>query len=401
MSIIVQKYGGSSVADIDHIKAVARRIVATRKQGHDVVVVVSAMGKTTDQLLAMAHDVSPSPGRRELDMLISVGERIAMSLLAMAINDLGCRAISFTGSQSGIITDSRHINARIIDVRPIRILEELEAGSIVIVAGYQGVSVEKEITTLGRGGSDTTAIALTAALEAEYCEICSDVDGVYSADPREVTGARRIDHLSYDEMLALSRAGAKVLNADAVAYAESHGITIHATATFRQSGHTVVSVDAPKQPRVAAVTTDRSLVGLVVMRACESAVAELMEFLARRKVLTRLVQVAGDGAGALCASAWVSTVDLPDLDAMVADANQKWGGTFRLRRDAAGVTLVGTGMGDQPERVVEALEVLRSIDVPVQGCQQGDCSLTLLVPEVHAARAMAELHARLVAAGVR
>src|SRR5688572_6811110 len=199
MSVIVQKYGGSSVADVQKLRGVADRITRTKQQGHDVVVVVSAMGDTTDELLAMAKQVSPNPDRRELDMLLSAGERIAMALLSMAIRERGGDAISFTGSQSGIITNDRHVDARIIEVRPFRIQDELSRGKIVVIAGYQGVSYRREITTLGRGGSDTTAVAMAAALDAEYCEICSDVDGVYSADPRVVPAARRIGALSYEE----------------------------------------------------------------------------------------------------------------------------------------------------------------------------------------------------------
>ncbi len=196
MSVIVQKYGGSSVADVQKLKAVASRVMRTRQQGHDVVVVVSAMGDTTDELLTLARQVSTNPDRRELDMLLSAGERISMALLSMAIRELGGDAISFTGSQSGIITNDRHVDARIIEVRPFRIQDELTRGRIVVVAGYQGVSYRKEVTTLGRGGSDTTAVAMAAALDAEFCEICSDVDGVYSADPRVVTTAQRIGSLS-------------------------------------------------------------------------------------------------------------------------------------------------------------------------------------------------------------
>src|SRR5688572_5096778 len=199
MAVIVQKYGGSSVADVQKLRTVAARVVATRDAGHDVVVVVSAMGDTTDDLLSMAKKVSPNPDRRELDMLLSAGERISMALLSMAIRELGGNAISFTGSQSGIITNDRHVDARIIEVRPCRILDELARGRIVVIAGYQGVSYRKEITTRGRGGSDTTAVAMAAALDAEYCELCSDVDGVYSADPRVVPAARRIGTLSYEE----------------------------------------------------------------------------------------------------------------------------------------------------------------------------------------------------------
>src|SRR5436189_2401400 len=206
MSIVVQKYGGSSVADVSRIKQVADRVMRTKQLGHDVVVVVSAMGNTTDELLGLAKQVSQNPGRRELDMLLTAGERISMSLLSMAIRELGGDAISFTGSQSGIITNDRHVDARIIEVRPFRVQDELTRGRIVVIAGYQGVSYKKEVTTLGRGGSDTSAVALAAALGAEWCEICSDVDGVYTTDPRVVKSAKRIGELSYEETQELAEA---------------------------------------------------------------------------------------------------------------------------------------------------------------------------------------------------
>ncbi len=213
------------------MKRVAERVMAAKRQGFDVVVVVSAMGDTTDELLALAKQVSPNPDRRELDMLLTAGERIAMALLSMAIRELGGDAISFTGSQSGIITNDRHVDARIIEVRPFRVQDELARGKVVVIAGYQGVSYRREVTTLGRGGSDTTAVAMAAALGADYCEICSDVDGVYTADPRVVPAARRIDVLSYEETQELAEAGARVLNAQAVEFAKERGITIYARAT--------------------------------------------------------------------------------------------------------------------------------------------------------------------------
>src|ERR1700739_3776629 len=218
MSIVVQKYGGSSVADAGKLRLLADHIMRTKKEGHDVVVVVSAMGDTTDDLLALAKMISPNPDRRELDMLLSAGERISMALLSLAIHELGGNAISFTGSQSGIITNDRHVDARIIEVRPFRVQDELSRGRIVVIGGYQGVSYRKEVTTLGRGGSDTTAVAMAAAIDAEYCEICSDVDGVYSADPRVVAAAHRIGTLSYEETQEMAEAGAKVLNAQAVEF---------------------------------------------------------------------------------------------------------------------------------------------------------------------------------------
>src|ERR1700756_2754459 len=231
MSIVVQKYGGSSVADAGRLRLVAERIMRTKKEGHDVVVVVSAMGDTTDDLLALARQISANPERRELDMLLTAGERISMALVSMAIRELGGDAISFTGSQSGIITNDRHVDARIIEVRPFRGQDELSRGKIVVIAGYQGVSYRREVTTLGRGGSDTTAVAMGAALGAEYCEICSDVDGVYTADPRVVAAARRIGSLSYEETQELAESGAKVLNAQAVEFAKDKGIAIYTRAT--------------------------------------------------------------------------------------------------------------------------------------------------------------------------
>jgi aspartate kinase len=241
-AIVVQKFGGSSVADPAKLGRVADRVVETVKSGRRVVVVVSAMGKTTDELLALARSVAASPPRRELDMLLSTGERISMALLAMALESRGVDAISFTGSQSGILTNDRHSGARIIEVRPVRIEDELSRDKVVIVAGFQGMSYKREITTLGRGGSDTTAVALAAALGAD-CEIYSDVDGVYSADPRVVPAAQHLPRLGYDEMQELAEHGAKVLNAQAVEWAKKARITIHARATAGSDKETLVSAE--------------------------------------------------------------------------------------------------------------------------------------------------------------
>src|SRR5690349_11723197 len=236
MKIVVQKYGGSSVADVERLRRVARRVVDTAASGKRVCVVVSAMGDTTDELIGLARKLTATPPRREMDMLVSCGERISMALLSMAIAELGQEAISFTGSQSGIMTNDRHSGARIIEVRPVRIQDELERGRIVIVAGFQGVSYKREITTLGRGGSDTTAVALAAALGAEHCEICSDVDGVYSADPRIVDAARLLAAITYDEMQELAEHGARVLNPQAVEFARKASIAIFARATAQPPG---------------------------------------------------------------------------------------------------------------------------------------------------------------------
>jgi aspartate kinase len=257
--IVVQKYGGSSVADPARLGRVADRVAATVALGKRVVVVVSAMGKTTDELLALARTVTETPPRRELDMLLSCGERISMALLAMALEARGLSAISFTGSQSGILTNDRHSGARIIEVRPVRLEDELARDKVVIVAGFQGMSYKREITTLGRGGSDTTAVALAAALTAEYCEICSDVDGVYSADPRVVPEALRLDEVSYDEMQELAEHGAKVLNAQAVEWAKREKIVIYARATASPAGgdgkETRVGGEVVREQRGAVAVT--------------------------------------------------------------------------------------------------------------------------------------------------
>lgn len=254
MATIVQKYGGSSVADAERLRRVALAVVQRKKAGDRVVVVVSAMGDTTDQLIAQARAVTPEPPQRELDMLVTAGERISMALLSMAIQELGEEAISFTGSQSGIITEPSHQGARVLEVKPIRLFEELDRGRVVIVAGYQGVSTDKEVTTLGRGGSDTTAVALAAALDADACEIYSDVDGVYSADPRVCPQAQLIRELDYETMQTMAGVGAKVLNAQAVEFARRAGIAILARKTGDPSGRqTRVSNGAGRPAGVVAV----------------------------------------------------------------------------------------------------------------------------------------------------
>ena len=263
MALVVQKYGGSSVADADCIKRVARRIVETKKAGNDVVVVVSAMGDTTDDLIDLAKQVSPLPPARELDMLLTAGERISMAVLAMAIADLGYEAKSFTGSQAGVITDSVHGKARIIDVTPGRLSGALAEGAIAIVAGFQGVSQDtKDITTLGRGGSDTTAVALAAALNADVCEIYTDVDGIFTADPRIVPTARHQARITYEEMLEMAAQGAKVLHLRCVEYARRFDLPIHVRSSFTMNEGTMVigrtEGDDMEQPIISGVAHDRS-----------------------------------------------------------------------------------------------------------------------------------------------
>lgn len=269
MSLVVQKFGGSSVADAESIRRVARRIVATKEQGHDVVVAVSAMGDTTDDLVDLAHSITDRPDPREMDMLLTTGERISMALLAMAIKSLGIDARSFTGSQAGMMTDSQHGAARIVDVTPDRVREALDEGAVAIVAGFQGFNRDsRDITTLGRGGSDTTAVALAAALDADVCEIYTDVDGVFTADPRIVPKAHKVDVVTYEEMLELAAAGAKVLHIRAVEYARRHGVTLHVRSSFADKQGTLVVAEREEnmeEPIITGVAGDSSVAKITVI----------------------------------------------------------------------------------------------------------------------------------------
>jgi len=351
VAIIVQKYGGSSVADIQRIRRVAAHVVRTKEAGHRVVVVVSAMGRTTDSLLAMAREVMADPPKRELDMLLTVGERITMALLSMALHDMGHEAISFTGSQSGIVTNDSHLNARIVEVRPFRIQDELERGRIVIVAGYQGTSYRREVTTLGRGGSDTTAIALAAALRAERTEIYSDVDGVYTADPRVVPEARRLESVSLDEMLELSKDGAKVLAAEALDYARRHGIALYAKASHApESPGTLCRVDQDlRDRRFAGVTGRKEIICLQFHGdACpEASLFECLDALGEEGVLpyrSHVVLDGGRGSTFLYAPELLSSAD-----AFVARVQARFGDAVAVRRDIGTVTLVGSGIAEDRE----------------------------------------------------
>ena len=368
MEIVVQKYGGSSVADVPKLERVADRIARVAREGKRVCVVVSAMGRTTDQLLALAREITDSPPRRELDMLLSTGERIAMALLAMAIQKRGLEAISFTGSQSGIMTNDRHSGARIIEVRPVRIQDELERDKIVIVAGFQGMSYKREITTLGRGGSDTTAVALAAALGASYCEICSDVDGVYTADPRVVAEALRLDTISYPEMQELAEHGAKVLNAQAVEWAEKAGIQIYARATHSEAGGTRVGNQASGR-RACGVACARNLVRLRARGPASS----LGRSLADEGV--SLWRLSDDGSGTV---AVFSKEDLPDWLALKRRLLDRFGEGLAVEEDLAAISVVGTGLAPASE-VSRALDEVARTETGALGIDTYPLRLTLLV----------------------
>ena len=379
MSIVVQKYGGSSVADAQKLKRVAERVMQTRASGHDVVVVVSAMGDTTDNLLALAKTISPNPDRRELDMLLSAGERISMALLSMAIRELGGDAISFTGSQSGIITNDRHVDARIIEVRPYRVEDELVRGKIVVVAGYQGVSYRKEITTLGRGGSDTTAVAMAAALGAEWCEICSDVDGVYSADPRVVSQARRIPVLSYEESQELAESGAKVLNAQAVEFAKEKGISIYARATTSplpgedpSADGTVVRKHGPRSPgSVIGIASEKEVL-MIQSRDVDRLLTVLDDF----GVPGKQLHVTGTGSEQDGLTMVVSKENLHQaakLQIALTTIPVRWNDSM------AAVSIIGAGITASNQKVLRGSKALRELDVRCFGIATSSFRVTWLV----------------------
>jgi aspartate kinase len=391
VSIVVQKYGGSSVADVEKIRRVAERVMRTKQAGHDVVVVVSAMGHTTDELLALAAQVSPNPARRELDMLLTSGERISMALLSMAVRELGGDAISFTGSQSGIITNDRHVDARIVEVRPYRVQDELARGRIVVIAGYQGVSYRREVTTLGRGGSDTTAVAMAAALGAEYCEICSDVDGVYTADPRIVPDARRIGTLSYEETQEMAEAGAKVLNAQAVEFAKEKGIAIYARATASplagddpSADGTVVRRYPPRLPgTVIGVASERDTLVL----AARGPGAPMFEALDALGVAGKQLHVFGGETTLI-----VSRENLHEERRVRTELVRLFGDTVRIVDTLAAVSVVGAGINASFSTLRRGTGAFLAQGIESPGVATSSFRITWLVPRASVDQAVRTLH---------
>jgi aspartate kinase len=385
MPVVVQKYGGSSVADVERIGKVADKVAAARRAGSDVCVVVSAMGDTTDELLALAKRVSPTPPRRELDMLLSAGERISMALLSMALQERGVSAISFTGSQSGIITTDAHAAARIVEVRPFRVQEELLRGRVVIVAGYQGVSTKKEVTTLGRGGSDTTAVALAAALGGD-CEIYSDVAGVFTADPRIVPEARRLDALSYDEMQELAQAGARVLNAQAVEFAKVRGIAIHARSTFGGAEETVVRGGAFPE-RIAGVAVQREL-ALVDLPA--GALPDVLDRIEARGAAAAEIACPGGRAGLVLPLENVH--DWP----LLREALSAVPGVAVADEGVGAVSVVGTGLSAGHRVLREVTAVLEGLGAPPRAVFTSALRVTACAASAALAGAAREIHRRLI-----
>ncbi len=402
MGIVVQKYGGSSVADAAGIKRVAQRIVEAKRAGNDVVVVVSAMGDTTDELIDLAQQVSPLPAGRELDMLLTAGERISMALLAMAIGNLGWEAQSFTGSQAGVITDSVHGKAKIIDVTPGRIQKALGQGAVAIVAGFQGVSQDtKDITTLGRGGSDTTAVALAAALEADVCEIYSDVDGVFTADPRIVPSARKRDRISYEEMLEMAASGAKILHLRCVEYARRYQMPIHVRSSFSKKTGTWITDDAEvenmEQAIIAGVAHDRSEAKITVVGVPDKPgeAARMFEALSEAQInLDMVVQnVSAASTNLTDVSFTLPREDGQRAMAALAQLKDEVGYDSLLYDDRIGkVSLIGAGMRSHPGVTAKFFAALASTGVNIEMISTSEIRISVIVDESQVDEAVAATH---------
>ena len=397
MGLVVQKYGGSSVSDAERIKRVAERIVATRKAGHDVCVVVSAMGDTTDELLDLAQQVSPLPPGRELDMLLTAGERISMALLAMAIQSLGLSARSFTGSQAGVITDSTHGKARIIDVTPGRISEALENGHIAIVAGFQGVSQDsKDITTLGRGGSDTTAVALAAALRAEVCEIYSDVDGVYSADPRIVPNARQLPTVSYEEMLELAASGAKILHLRCVEYARRYGVPLVVRSSFSSKPGTLITGEPVEQAIISGVAHDLSEARVTVVGVPDKPgeAAAIFRAVADAEVnIDMIVQNVSGASDRADISFTLPKSDLPTAMKKLAELQAAVGFESLLSDEHIGkVSLVGAGMKSHPGVTATFFEALAKGSINAEAISTSEIRISVVCRDTDVPNAVRAVH---------
>ncbi|MFV0452521.1 MAG: aspartate kinase [Propioniciclava sp.] len=398
---VVQKFGGSSVADADSIKRVAARIVETQEQGNEVVVIVSAMGDTTDDLLDLAEQVSPNPRPRELDMLLTAGERMSAALLAMAINDLGYTARSFTGSQAGVITTEHHGDARIIDITPGRIESALADGDIVIVAGFQGVSqTTKDVTTMGRGASDTTAVALAAALEAGYCEIYSDVDGVFTADPRIVSGAARIPEISYEEMLEMAATGAKILHLRCVEYARRENVPVHVRSSFTTRPGTWVKhiseEDSVENPIITGIAHDRSEAKVTIVGVPDhvGAAADVFDVLAEAGInIDMIVQNVSVADHTTAISFTLPQGDGATAMAAIEDVQERIGYTGLDYDDQVGkVSVVGVGMRSHPGVSATCFRALAEAGINIEMISTSEIRISVVVDIDDVDRAVRACH---------
>jgi aspartate kinase len=396
---VVMKFGGTSVADAERIKRAARRIVGQRESGNRVVAVLSARGQTTDELIAMAEEVSPLPDRRELDMLLSTGERISCALCAMAINDLGHRAISLTGSQAGIVTDTSHTKARILDVRADRIQEALKEDRIVLVAGFQGVSTSRDVTTLGRGGSDTTAVAVAAAVAAEVCEIYTDVAGVFSADPRIVPDARKLPVVSFEEMLEMAASGAKVLQLRSVEYARTHGVRIHCRSSFEDGPGTFVlgEDETLERPLVTAVThsTDEARITLLGVPDRPGAAARIFGVLADSGCIVDTIiqnEPLGDGRQAEV-SFTIPQEDLAEAQRALQTVAAELGiAQIDTDRQIGKVSIVGAGMRSYPGVAAKVFQTLAAEGINIEMISTSPIKISCVIRSEVVPQAVRALH---------
>ncbi len=397
MALIVQKYGGTSVADPDRMRAVAENVAFTRRHGHDVVVVPSAMGKTTDNLIKLANDVSSTQPGREMDMLITTGERISMSLLCMALADLGIEAVSFTGSQAGIITDSVHGKAKIVEVKGDRVRVALAAGKVCVVAGFQGISIEKEITSLGRGGSDTTAVALAASLGADSCEIYTDVTGVFSADPRIVPLARKLAHVNFEEMLEMAGAGSKVLALRSVEFARNHNVPVHVRSAFTWEPGTWVTDQEPsmEEPIISGVVTDtsESRVTIVDVPDRPGISATLFEPLAAANVNVDMIVQNTSHDGATDISFTVPKADMVGVESIVSRVAAEVGARgVDHDADIAKISLVGAGMKTSPGIAAKMFRTLADESVNILMISTSTIRISVVTAAADLERAARALH---------
>jgi aspartate kinase len=397
VALIVQKFGGTSVADPERIRAVAEHVAFTKRHGNDVVVVVSAMGKSTDNLIKLANDVSSTQPAREMDMLLTTGERISMALVCMALADLGIEAVSFTGSQVGIITDTVHTKAKILEVKGDRAREALAQGKVCVVAGFQGVSTDREITTLGRGGSDTTAVALAAALNADSCEIYTDVTGVFSADPRIVPQARKLQHINFDEMLEMAGAGSKVLALRSVEFARNHNVPIQVRSSFTWEPGTWVTSQEPsmEDPIISGVVTDVSEAKVTVRKVPDrpGVSAGLFEPLAQANVNVDMIVQNTSADGFTDISFTVPKADMKVAQSIVDDMAVKIGAAGVANDDAiAKISLVGAGMKTSPGIAAKMFRTLADNDVNIQMISTSTIRISVVVAAADLERAARSLH---------
>jgi len=401
MTCIVQKYGGSSVADVDRLHKIARMIADLKGRNNDIAVVVSAMGKTTDELVAMAREISPKPPRREMDMLLSTGERITMAMLCMALHEQGLDAVSLTGSQAGIITNDRHNDAQVIEVRTFRVQDEMAKGKVVIIGGFQGVSYRRDITTLGRGGSDTTAVALAAALDAERCEIYSDVDGVYSADPSMVADALHLPEVSYPVMQEMSTAGAKVLHASAVQFAKEKNIAIYARSTFAPGRETVIRRLSPGAiVGVQAVVSEKQIERVRLHGAdVHACFKQAVDFLEGEQVPIKevnLAEIAADGSQS-ASSFVVSAANIYGWEQIKSALQNKLGEDIEFDAGLAALSLIGEGLNRNNLTLLETIGLMADNQIPLLGITTTSFRISLLVPRDRIEKSVGLCHTRWVA----